>query len=132
VEYLVIGGYAVNFHGHSRTTGDIHVWIRATPENVDRVTSSLRDFGFADARPELFLDPGSLVRMGRPPLRIEILTAISGITFDEAYPRRQVQNVEGVEVSFIDLEYLRRNKKASGRFKDLDDLDNLPKPADEE
>ena len=125
VDYLVVGGYAVNFCGHSRPTGDIDFWVRAEADNAERLTRCLRDFGFAQASADAFLNRGSVVRLGYPPLRIEILTGISGVEFAEAFPLRQVQVIDDVNVNFIDLEHLRQNKLA-GRRKDLDDLDNLP------
>src|SRR3972149_7640711 len=81
VEYLLIGGYAVAFHGFPRTTEDIDIWVSSTPENAQHIVSALRQFGFdvPELTPELFLKPDSIVRLGNPPLRIELSTTISGV-----------------------------------------------------
>ena len=127
VKYLLIGGYAVGYHGYSRATADMDLWIAINPENADRVTAALLEFGFSssDLKPSLFLEAGKIVRMGNPPLRIEILTTISGVVFEDCYPQRIVAQIDGVEVPVISLEHLKINKKASGRFKDLADLEQL-------
>lgn len=131
VEYLLIGGYAVGFHGYPRATVDLDVWIARTSANADRMVGALRDFGFTDPvlTAPLFLGQDRIVRMGLPPFRIEIATTISGVEFSDCYPRRIDTSIDGVPVAVIDLASLRRNKKAAGRHKDLDDLENLP-PAD--
>ena len=128
VEYLLIGGFAVGCHGHPRATGDIDIWVAMNPENAGRLVNLLGEFGFSSTPidPALFLQEKKVVRMGNSPLRIEILTSISGVTFDECYSRRIVTTLDGVEVSVIGLEDLKANKKASGRRKDLSDLDQLP------
>lgn len=127
VAYLLIGGYAVGFHGYVRTTMDMDVWIRVDPENAAKMARVLVDFGFAEnaVSPELFLDPG-VVRMGVPPLRLEVLKEISGVDFDDCYPERVTTVVDGLEIQLIGLAKLRLNKKASGRAKDLADLEQLP------
>src|SRR5689334_4362487 len=86
VRYLLIGGYAVNYHGYPRATGDIDVWVDREPSNAARVTAALHDFGFRQASPELFIEPGNVVRMGVSPLRIEVLTRPSGVEFADCYP----------------------------------------------
>lgn len=128
VEYLLIGGYAVVYYGYPRATGDIDIWIAVHPENARRMVDVVRDFGFdtPDLSPEMFLREGKMVRMGNVPLRIEILTAISGVTFEECYADRLEKTVDGIEVSLLALHHLKRNKRASGRNKDLNDLQNLP------
>ena len=132
VEYLLVGGYAVAAHGFTRYTADIDVWIRLSEENARRVYDAVCDFGFAasDLSPELFLDEGRMTRMGHPPLRIEILNAVSGVDFADAWPRGVPMRVGGVAIRVISLADLRANKLASGRSKDLADLDNLPTPED--
>ena len=128
VKYLLIGGYAVGYHGFPRATGDMDIWIALHPENAARVVDTLREFGFDTPQlaPSLFLQDDSMVRMGNVPLRIEILTHISGVSFDECYASRVVDTLDGVEVSIISLPHLRANKQASGRYKDLMDLEELP------
>ena len=85
VEYLLIGGYAVNFHGAPRATGDIDVWIATSSENLQRVAATLVQFGFAGATAALFRNSGAIVRLGMPPLRIEVMTSISGVEFAECF-----------------------------------------------
>lgn len=131
VDYLLIGGYAVGYHGYPRATVDLDVWVARTPENAMRVVAALRAFGFTDPvlTPALFLEPDRIVRMGLPPFRIEIATAISGVDFDSCHRRRIDASIDGVPVAVIDLASLRRNKQAAGRNKDLDDLEHLPTAA---
>lgn len=128
VEYLLIGGYAVGYYGYVRGTADIDVWVRADPQNAERVVAALIDFGFGvpELNTEAFLDERCLVRMGVPPHRIELMTAISGVTFDECWPGRVEDEWDGVPVTVIGLECLKQNKRASGRGKDITDIDQLP------
>ena len=127
VEYLLVGGYAVGYYGYPRATADIDVWIAVSDENAGRVVEALREFGFTvpDLTPELFLQKDRVVRMGVPPVRIEIITSASGVDFAECYARRVVTEVDGIPVSLIELGDLKKNKKAAGRPKDLADLDQL-------
>jgi hypothetical protein len=125
VEYLVIGGYAVNYYGFSRATADLDIWIAIGPDNAKRITEALRCFGFDQADPALFQETRRIVRMGVPPVRLEILTTISGVDFADCYSRRLEAEMDGVTVNFIQLDDLKRNKRASGRLKDQVDLDKL-------
>ena len=127
VEYLLIGGYAVGYYGYPRATADMDIWIALKPENAEKLVIVLREFGFGieELTPDLFLKEEQIIRMGLPPVRIEILTTISGVSFEECYVARQVDVLDGVEVSLISLDHLKVNKKASGRYKDLNDLENL-------
>jgi hypothetical protein len=130
VEYLLVGGYAVIYHGRPRATGDIDVWVRQSPDNAERLVRALRRFGF-DApglAPDAFLGDGRIVRMGLPPNRVEVLTSVSGVTFDDAWVDRVTSDWDGVPVPTISLRHLRRNKRTSGRPKDLADLVELPDP----
>jgi len=104
------------------------VWVGVRPENAVKVVRVLEEFGFGgpEVKPELFLEAGQIIRMGVPPLRIEIATAISGVAFAECYAEKVVDVLDGVEVSLISLRHLRANKRACGRHKDLEDLENLP------
>jgi len=128
VEYLLIGGYAVGYYGYPRATGDMDVWIAIDPENAEKLVTVLKEFGFdvPNLSPELFLEKGKITRMGVPPMRLEILTTISGVSFEDCYANRTIDVVDGVEINFISISHLRANKKASGRHKDLNDLENLP------
>ena len=130
VEYLLVGGYAVAVHGYTRYTADIDVWIRVSEENAQRVFAAVCDFGFgaSDLSPDLFLSEGRMTRIGRPPFKIEILNAVSGVEFDAAAERSIEVRIDGLTVPVISLADLRTNKAASGRPKDLADLDNLPLP----
>jgi hypothetical protein len=127
VEYLLIGGYAVGYHGYPRATADIDVWININPENALRIVAALEEFGFGGSKMkvDLFLQPDQIVRMGLPPIRIEILTTISGVEFPECYQNRVVDTLDGVETNLISLEDLKIDKRASGRLKDLSDFENL-------
>ncbi|HOB97733.1 MAG TPA: hypothetical protein PKM43_03170 [Verrucomicrobiota bacterium] len=128
VEYLLIGGHAVGYHGYPRATGDLDVWIAVHEENAHRMVRALQDFGFdlSDLSPGLFLRKERIIRMGIEPNQIEIQTGISGVEFSQAYPRRVVAAIEGIAVNIIALDDLKQNKQASGRYKDLADLENLP------
>ena len=130
VEYLLVGGYAVGFHGYARATGDIDVWVRQSPENAGRLVAALRAFGFdvPDLVPDLFLVDGRIVRMGLPPNRVEVMTSVSGLAFEDAWARRETSDWDGLAVPVVGLADLRVNKTASGRAKDLADLDELPEP----
>lgn len=128
VEYLLVGGYAVSYYGHPRATGDLDIWVDTDLENAARVVTALRAFGFESTAPspEMFSQPDLVIRMGNPPLRIELLTGISGVDFQDCWLTRETPVLDGVSVNIINLDSLKVNKKASGRLKDLNDLDNLP------
>ena len=128
VEYLVIGGYAAGIHGHVRATNDLDIWVNISPGNASRIADALRQFGFApqSLTPDLFLARNSMVRMGVPPIRIEILTSISGVDFESCYSERDTIQIDDIEVPVISLARLRQNKAASGRLRDLADLESLP------
>lgn len=127
VRYLVVGGYAVAFHGHPRYTKDLDVWVDATPDNARRLLDALRDFGFGSVGLGVqdFLTPGDVIQLGYPPLRIDLLTSLTGVDFERCYPDRSVLTVEGVAIPVIGLDGLRENKRALGRHQDLADLENL-------
>ncbi|MGA2183863.1 MAG: hypothetical protein ABSH47_12605 [Bryobacteraceae bacterium] len=125
VEYLLIGGYAVNYYGFPRATADLDIWIAIGQQNAQRVAQVLREFGFAQAEAAAFLEPRKIIRMGVPPVRLEILTSISGVEFAECYSRRLAVELDGVPVNLIHLDDLKRNKQASGRLKDRLDLEQL-------
>ena len=129
VKYLLIGGYAVWCHGYPRNTADMDLWIELSKSNVGKIVAVFKAFGYRapDMREELFLDKGAIVRMGVPPLRLEILNDISGVTFAACYAARERILIRGVRVNVISLQHLRKNKKAAGRSKDLIDLEHLPK-----
>ena len=128
VEYLLIGGYAVGYYGYPRATADIDIWIAVNAANANRVAGVIREFFGSEvegATPELFLQENRIARMGVPPFRIEILTTISGVGFDECYEERVAGKIDGVDVNVISLKHRKANKRASGRLKDLNDLEHL-------
>ena len=127
VEYLLVGGYAVSYHGYPRTTVDMDIWVAVQKENAEKLVAVLREFGFdaPQLTADLFLRQNQIIRMGNPPMRIELLTTISGVRFEECYSERMVDVIDDVEIQIINLEHLKRNKQASGRQKDLIDLKHL-------
>lgn len=127
VKYLVVGGYAVAFHGHPRYTKDLDVWVWLEEQNAEKIIDVLKDFGFASLQfnREDFLNPDNVIQLGQPPNRIDLLTGLSGVDFKDCYDKKNVITINNLEVNIIDLDSLRRNKKASGRFQDLADLENL-------
>ncbi len=128
VKYLLVGGYAVAAYGYPRFTGDMDLWIQISSENAENVFRVCREFGFdvPNLKVELFTDPKQMIRLGHPPLRIEILNSVSGLSFEAARKNRIESLWDGVPVILISLNDLRTNKLASGRLKDLADLENLP------
>ncbi len=126
--YLLVGGWAVGYYGYPRATHDMDIWIAVDPINASKMVEVMTNFGFAAGAVSsaAFLRTDSVVRLGTPPLRLEILMAISGVTFEECYAKGLTDKIDGVSVRIIHLEDLRTNKLASGRHKDLDDVSNLP------
>lgn len=127
VRYLIVGGYAVAVHGHPRYTKDIDIWIEMSEEKAHRLVQALDDFGFGSLglQPADFLQPDQIVQLGYPPARIDLLTTLVGVDFDTCHASRVDVLIDDVVASFIDLENLKRNKRASGRLQDLADLENL-------
>jgi hypothetical protein len=127
VRYLVVGGYAVALHGYPRYTKDIDLWVETAPDNAAKIILALAQFGFGSLGLKAvdFLEPDTIIQLGYPPNRIDLITSLPGIEFGDCYPARIMTEMEGVIVSFIDLENLRKNKRASGRLQDLADLENL-------
>ena len=127
VRYLVAGGHAVAFHGYPRHTKDLHIWIEPDPENAEKLTSVMEEFGFAslELTIEDFLEPGTIIQLGHPPNSIDLLTTLTGIDFDSCFESRTTNTIDNIQVKFLDLENLKRNKRAVGRPQDLADLDNL-------
>jgi predicted nucleotidyltransferase len=128
IRYLLVGGYAVGYHGYPRATNDMDIWISIDSQTAEQLVLALKEFGFDTLQlsKELFLKENSIVRMGIAPMRIEIFTTISGVDFEECFQERIVDDIDGIEVNIINLKQLKINKKASGRHKDLDDFENLP------
>ena len=130
VEYLVVGGYALAVHGHPRFTGDLDIWLQRTPVNTERTLSALQAFGFGSLQISAadLMQPDAVVQLGFPPGRIDLLTSIDGVSFDTCAARPEVMVVHGLQVPFIGLEDFKANKRASGRLKDLADLESLEGP----
>lgn len=127
VRFLVVGGYAVSYHGFPRATIDIDIWLERTEENAAKVLSAVDHFGFGSCgltATDLLL-PGKIIRFGQPPNRIGLLTSIDGVELEAAHQERVEDEIDGLRVPIISLSDLRTNKRASGRNKDLYDLENL-------
>lgn len=127
VEYLIVGGYALAVHGQPRYTGDLDIWLGTDVQNVERVLKALSQFGFGSCGLTAadFQEPGAMIQLGYPPVRIDLLTAIDGVAFADAYPRRQMVSVAGLRLPVLSLGDFKTNKRASGRPKDIADLDAL-------
>jgi predicted nucleotidyltransferase len=129
VEYVLVGGYAVIIRGYSRTTGDIDLWVNRSPENYTKLIAAIVQFGLPEhAIPiEQFLsDEFDVFSFGRPPYSIEIMTAVKGLDFSETHLSATQEEIDGITVRVIHINQLKLAKKASGRNKDLNDLENLP------
>jgi hypothetical protein len=129
VEYVVVGAFAVAFHGYPRYTGDLDLLLRPTAENACRVLQSLSQFGFGNLgiEAEDLQTPGKVIQLGVQPNRIDLLTAISGVTYEEAWATSEEAQLEGLAVRFIGRAALLRNKESTGRAKDLGDAEELRK-----
>jgi predicted nucleotidyltransferase len=127
VKYLLIGGYAVVAHGYSRYTKDMDIWVEMSLENATRIVKTLEDFGMGSLglTEQDFLEPGTFVQIGYPPVRIDILNKVAGLDFEAAYASRKEHTIDGVRVWLIGLDDLRKNKLASGRTQDLLDYEKL-------
>jgi len=127
VEYLVVGAHALAAHGHIRATKDLDVWVAPTPENAPRVIRALAAFGAPrhDLTEEDLTHPGLVFQIGVPPVRVDVITAIDGVTFEEAWPDRVATEYGGEPTLVLSAQHLIQNKKASGRPQDLADLDWL-------
>ncbi|MBI5244427.1 MAG: hypothetical protein HY922_12235 [Elusimicrobia bacterium] len=126
VDFMIIGGYAVIFHGHVRTTKDLDIMIRRTPENARRAIAALEEAGCTcpELTPELFM-AGKGITFGEPPMRIDVLSDIRGVAFDDAWSRRQISRFGPNEANFIGLDDLIANKEAVARPQDLADAQKL-------
>ena len=131
VEYLVVGGYALAAHGHPRYTGDIDFWVSPAAGNLERVILALQRFGFGSlGLTTADFVPDTVIQLGQPPRRIDLMTCIDGADFGACWSRRETLRLDGVDLPFIGLEDFKANKRATGRLKDLADLEALepPKP----
>jgi hypothetical protein len=129
VEYIVVGGYAVAQYGYVRYTGDIDFWVKPERSNAEKVVKSLIEFGFGslDVNVIDLLKDDEIIQIGYPPQRIDIITGVSGLNFDECWNEITVVDFENLKLNFISLHHLKINKEATGREKDKLDLINLKK-----
>ncbi|MEX6691022.1 nucleotidyltransferase [Danxiaibacter flavus] len=129
VAYMVVGGYALAFHGKPRHTGDLDIWINISNTNASKMLKVLKDFGMGALgfEKEDFLRPGYITQIGYPPLRIDILNNIDGLEFDEAVKNMQQMDADGVIINYIGLNDFLKNKEASGRSQDLVDIQEIKK-----
>ncbi len=126
-DYLVVGAYAMAAHGCPRSTGDIDFWVRPTPDNAARVWNALASFGapMAEIAVEDFSTAGVVFQIGIAPQRIDVMTSVSGVDFDDAWPNRLVADLDGLRANIIGRDQLLQNKIASGRPKDIVDVELL-------
>ena len=127
VEYLIVGGYALAFHGAPRYTGDIDIFVKPETENAKRILNALAEFGFGSVglKEDDLTAPNKVVQLGFPPVRIDIITSISGVSWEEAYQKHDKGEYGDIPVCYIGREQYIANKRASGRKKDLADLEAL-------
>lgn len=127
VRYLIVGGYAVAFHGHPRYTKDLDIWIDPKRENIDKLLQALDQFGFGSLGLKLedFLDPEEMIQLGLPPNRIDLFTGLKDVDFNRCFEVKSKIEIDDVTAYVIDLGSLKKNKKATGRPQDLADLSNL-------
>ncbi len=127
VKFLIVGAYALGAHGYPRATGDFDIWVEASPENSKKIYDSLAEFGspLSEVTPETFIEKGVVFQIGVAPRRIDIITHIDGVDFEEAYEQREAITVEDLKVPLLSKEALIRNKRATGREKDKLDADFL-------
>ena len=127
VDYLVVGGYAVGIHGHPRYTGDLDIWLNISDENAQRILAAVNEFGFSSYKLSIkdFMKEGSVIQLGYPPLRIDLLNQIDGVAFSDCIKNKKEVNIEGLMVNFISYNDLLKNKRASNRPQDIADLDSL-------
>lgn len=126
IEYLVVGGWAISHHGYVRSTADMDVWIAVDPATAVKMVDAFHAFGLEEVAESAFLAHDTILRVGVPPFRLEVHTGLSGLNFREAHHRRVVADIDGIEIPFLSLDDLKANKRASGRPKDLVDLEHLP------
>ena len=126
VRYIVIGGYAVVYHGYVRSTNDIDIWIDIQNDNIKKVIKALDEFGFSSLGiKDTDFSPNQIIQLGYPPNRIDLITTPAGIDFETCYESKEQVIIDNIAVNIIDLENLIKTKKASGRTRDLADVEEL-------
>jgi hypothetical protein len=128
--FIIVGAYALNVYVNPRATGDLDIWIEPIPENASKVIRALQSFGapLTDISEADFVTPGVIFQIGLPPRRIDLMTEVSGLRFDEAWGDRSMLPFGSFTIPFLSKAALIKNKRATGRLKDLLDLDALEKP----
>ena len=126
-KYLIVGAHALAYHGRPRATADFDIWVEASPQNAPRVYRALAKFGapLGNLKAEELLSDDLIFQIGIPPLRIDVITGIDGVTFAEAWPRRVKDSLDGLKIAIIGRADLIKNKKSTGRLKDLADVESL-------
>jgi predicted nucleotidyltransferase len=129
VDYMIVGGYALAFHGKPRHTGDLDIWIAISDINAGKMQMVIHDFGMSSLGllKDDFLQIGLITQIGYPPLRIDILNEIDGVSFNEAYQNKAIIDIDGLMVNYIGLDDLIKNKLSSGRHQDISDVVTLKK-----
>lgn len=127
VRFMVVGAYALAVHSRPRATGDIDLWVDATPDNAPRIMAALGEFGapLHEITESDFTAPGVVYQMGVPPGRIDVLTSLTGLTFAQAWPQRVYQLLGAIRLPIIGREAFIENKKATGRARDLGDIEDM-------
>ncbi|MGZ0166754.1 MAG: DUF6036 family nucleotidyltransferase [Planctomycetales bacterium] len=133
-EYMIVGAYALAAHGYLRATGDIDIWVRCTVENAEKVLRALKNFGapMFDLTLEDLSTPEMVFQIGLPPRRIDFLTSISGVDFDDCWADRMQVEIEGMSINFLSKSWLITNKRATGRPKDILDADELERSSNDD
>lgn len=127
VEYLVVGSFALAFHGHPRYTGDIDFWVRNSPYNSEKVYNCIKEFGFpiSELTEKTFVSDDLIFQIGYPPVRIDIITSVDALDFEISFRNKHEIVIDDLIIGFISIEDFKKNKKAVGRYKDLSDLEGL-------
>ncbi|MEW6526090.1 MAG: hypothetical protein AB1444_05410 [Spirochaetota bacterium] len=127
VKYVIVGAYALAFHGLPRYTGDLDILIGCDVNNAEKVVKVLQDFGFSSLTitKEDLMEPDTVIQLGYPPLRIDLITSLTGVSWDEVYNNAVTGNYGDVKVFFIGKQQFIKNKKATGRYQDLADLEAI-------
>ncbi len=127
VAYMIVGGYAVGVHGHPRYTGDLDIWLNPTQHNAKKIFKCVCEFGFGSLglNESDFIKEGNIIQLGYPPLRIDLLTSIDGVVFEDCFENRKMVEIDDLVINFIGYQDLLQNKRSSGRPRDIDDIEHL-------
>jgi predicted nucleotidyltransferase len=129
IDYMVVGGYALAFHGKPRHTGDLDIWINTSEDNAEKLVLAIKEFGLSSLglSKSDFMQEGYVTQIGYPPLRIDILNSIDGVQFETAFLNKLLVDVNGIEIKYIGLRDFIDNKNASGRSQDIADIKEIKK-----